>query len=97
MIGPGLRLEGGMDRGPDAANDHAHQVDDCGEEELVGELPLGHILEELVEDLGVQSILHDPLSHHRQGGILREPLKDIAEHHRCRLRGEAVTPYLATA
>ena len=58
---------------------------------------LGDVLEELVEDLGVQGVLHDPLSHDGQGGILGEPLEDVAEDHRCRLRGESVTPYLATA
>ena len=58
---------------------------------------LGDVLEELVEDLGVQGVLHDPLSHDGQGRILGEPLKDVAEDHRCRLRGESVTPYLATA
>jgi hypothetical protein len=93
----GPRLKGRMDRGPDAADHHTHQVDSRGEEELVGELPLSDVLEELVEDLGVHRVLHDPLSHDGQGGILREPLKDIAEDHRCRLRGELVTPYLATA
>ena len=93
----GPRLKGRVDRGPDAAHHHAHQVDDRGEEELVGELLLRDVLEELIEDLGVQGVLHDPLSHDGQGGILGEPLKDVAEDHRCRLRGESVTPYLATA
>ena len=90
-------LKGGMDRGPDAANHRAHQVDDGGEEELVGELPLSDILEELVEDPGIHGVLHDPLSHDGQGRILEETLEDFAEDHRCRLRGESVTPYLATA
>jgi hypothetical protein len=93
----GPRLEGRVNRGPDAANHHAHQVDDRGEEELVCELLLRDVLEELIEDLGVQGILHDPLSHDGQGGILGEPLKDVAEDHRCRLRRESVTPCLATA
>ena len=93
----GPRLKGRMNRGADAADHHAHQVDDRGEEELVGELLLRDVLEEVIEDLGIQGVHHDPLSHDGQGGILGEPLKDIAEDHRCRLRGESVTPYLATA
>jgi hypothetical protein len=63
----------------------------------VSELLASDILEELVEDLGVQGVLQDPLRHDGQGGILGEPLKDVAEDHRCRLRGELVTPYLAAA
>ncbi len=95
--GLGPRLEGRVDRGPDAADDHAHQVDDRGEKELVGELLLRDVLEELIEDLGVQGVLDDPSRHDGQGGILGESLKDVAEDHRCRLRGELVTPYLAAA
>ena len=57
----------------------------------------GDLLEELVEDLGVHGVGHDPLSHDRQRRILGEPLEDIAENHRCRLRGESVTPYLVAA
>ena len=70
----GLVPESRVDRGPDAANHHAHQVDDRGEEELVGELMLSDVLEELIKELGVQGVLHDPLSHDGQGGILGEPL-----------------------
>jgi hypothetical protein len=73
------------------------QVDDRGEEELVGELLPGDLLEELVEDLGVHGVGHDALSHDRQRRILGEPLEDVAENHRCRLRGESVTPYLVAA
>jgi hypothetical protein len=93
----GPRLKGRVDRGPDAADDHAHQIDDGGEKELVGELLLGDVLEELIEDLGVEGVFHDPLSHDGQGGILGKSLKDVVEDHRCRLRGELVTPYLAAA
>ena len=55
--GLGVRLVGGVDGGPDAADDGAHQVHDRGEEELAGVLPLGDVLEELVEDPGVQGVL----------------------------------------
>ena len=59
----GPRLKGRVDRGPEPANDHAHQIDGRREQQLVGELLLGDLLEEFVEDLGVQGVLHDPLSH----------------------------------
>jgi hypothetical protein len=90
-------LEGGMNRGPDAADDGAHEVDDRGEEEFVGELLTGVSLEELVEELGVHGVLHDSLGHDGQGGILGKTLEEIAENHCCRLRGESVTPYLVAA
>ena len=86
-----------MDRGAGAADDGAHQIDDGGEEELVGELPTSDVLEEFIEDPGVHGGLHDPLSHDGQGRIPDETLEDVVKNHRCRLRGESVTPYLATA
>jgi hypothetical protein len=95
--GLGACLKGGMDRGPETADHDAHEVDDHGEEELVGELLAGDLLEELVEDLGVHGVGHDALSHDGQGRNLGEPLEGIAEDHRCRLRGESVTPYLVAA
>ncbi len=79
----GSRLKGRVDRGPDATDHHAHQVDDRGEEELVGELLLGDVFKELIEELGVQGVLHDPLCHDGQGRILGKSLKDVTEDHRC--------------
>jgi hypothetical protein len=51
----GSRLGGRVDRGPDAADHHAHQVDDRRGEELVGELLLCNVLKELIEDWGFRT------------------------------------------
>src|SRR5512135_3348448 len=74
-----------------------HQVDDRGEQELFGVLFVGDVFEELVDHLGVESVLQDASRHNRQRGILGKPLKDVAEDHSRRLPGGMVTPCLAIA
>ena len=95
--GLGLGLIGGVDRGPDPADDQTHQVDDRGEEELFGVLPFGDIFEELVHNRWAEGILQDAPDHDRQRRILGKPLKDVTEEHSRRLPEETLTPCLATA
>jgi len=92
----GVLLVGGVDRGPDAADDRAHEVDDVGEEEVPGVLTFGHALEESIHGAGRQRVLEQGLSHDRDWGILDEPLEDFTEDHGCRLRGNAITSWGTT-
>src|SRR5262249_10528705 len=75
--GRGQLLIGGIDRGSDAADDQAHEVDDTGEEQSPGILLFGEVFEQLVDDRGGQSVLQDGLDHDGDRGILDEPLEDV--------------------
>ena len=97
--GEGLSLVpvSGVDGGLDAAHDEAHQIHDRGEEELLGVLLIGDVFKQLVQRPRVEGILQQASGHDGQGGILGEPLEDVAEDHRCHLRAGTVNPCLATA
>ena len=60
-------LVGGVDRGPDAADDRAHQVDDRGEQQGPGVLAFGGVLEELVQGPGVEGVLQGGPDHDADG------------------------------
>ena len=75
---------GGADRGVDPADDEAHQVDDRGEEQLAGVLGGGGPLEESVQFVGVEGAFQQGAEHDGDGGLLEEPLEDVAESHGCR-------------
>ena len=83
-----MGLVGGVDGGPDAADDQAHQVHDRGEEEALGVLLLGDAFKQFIDPRGAEGILHDAARHHRERGILGESLEDVAEDHSRRLPGE---------
>ena len=86
--GLGVGLVGGVDGGPDAADDQAHQVHDRGEEESLGVLLLGDAFKQFIDQRGAEGILHDAARHHRERGILGKSLEDVAEDHSRRLPGE---------
>ena len=88
-------LEGGIDRGPDGADDQAHEVDDVGEEQVARVLPIGVVLEQLVDGGRGQGILQDGLSHDRHRGILDKPLKNVAKDHDRLLASKSLTPLSA--
>ena len=48
--GDGVLLVGGIDRGSDPANDQAHQPNNRREKEIARVLPVGGLLEELIND-----------------------------------------------
>ena len=75
---------GGADRGVDPADDEAHQVDDRGEEQLAGVLGGGGPLEESVQFVGVEGAFQQGAEHDGDGGLVEEPLEDVAESHGCR-------------
>src|SRR5205814_4988825 len=94
--GRGHLLVGGIDRGSDAADDQAHEIDDAGEEQSPGVLLLGVVFEQLVDGRRWQGVLQNGLDHDGNRGILNEPLEDIAEDHGCRSVGESLNPWEPT-
>ena len=80
-----MLLVGGVDRGPDAADDGAHQVDDRGEQQGPGVLAFGGVLEELVQGPGVEGILQGGSDHDADRGFPGKLLEDLVEEHGRRL------------
>jgi hypothetical protein len=72
---------GGADGGLGAADDGAHQLDDRGEEHLAGVLTGRVFLEQAIDLGGIEGVLQQRAEHHRDGGLLDEPLEDLAEPH----------------
>ena len=93
----GHLLEGRVDRGSDAADDEAHQVNDVREQEVARVLQLGVTREQGIDRGGRQGVLQEGLHHDAHRGILDEPLKDITMDHRCLLAWKSLTPCEATA
>ena len=88
-------LEGGIDRGSDGADDHAHEIHDVGEKQLARVLRIGVVLEQLVNGGRGQGIFQDRLSHDGKRGILDKPLKNVAKDHDRLLASTSLTPLSA--
>ena len=75
---------GGTDGGLGPADDGAHQLDHRGEEHLPGVLTGRVFLEKAIDLGGIEGVLQQRAKHHRDRGLLDEPLEDLAESHGCR-------------
>ena len=73
--GDGVLLVGGIDRGSDLANDQAHQPNNRREKEIARVLPVGGLLEELINDSWAERVLHRGLSHERDVIALSKAVK----------------------
>jgi hypothetical protein len=79
--GLGVGLEGGVDGGPDIADDRRHEVHDGGEEQGAGVLPVGGPLEEGVDGPGVQGVFQGGPGHDGDGALLCEPVENGVQDH----------------
>ena len=95
--GFGTGFIGGVDGGADAADHHAHQVNDRGEEERARILPIRRILEQFIHETRREGILQEAPNHDRDRAILDESLENVVEKHEGRLHAQWVTPWKATA
>ncbi|WP_157506806.1 hypothetical protein [Gemmata obscuriglobus] len=73
--------DGGVERRLDAADDQPHQIDQLGEEQLAGVLPLGVLGEQLVHGLSRKGVLERRSGHDADRGLGREPIEHLTEEH----------------
>ena len=87
-------LVGGVDGRTNATDDKAHQLDDRREEDLARVRFFGDVLEEVIENSRVESILEDGLSHDGDGIPLGKPLENLAvNRHNCLLT-QLIAPWV---
>ncbi len=79
--GVGLGPVGGVDGGLDLGDDGAHQVNERGEQQGPGVLPLCGLLEEGVDRLGGEGVLQGGTDHDSDRALLGESLEDVVKDH----------------